>query len=45
MPGFGPGHLPENLDEVFITAEPGGIYGPIQTEYGYHVVEVISKTP
>lgn len=42
---FGEGHMPKELDEVFQKGDFGCLYGPIQSEHGYHLVEVLSRKP
>ncbi|MEO1528500.1 MAG: peptidylprolyl isomerase [Planctomycetota bacterium] len=42
---FAKGHMPPELDEIFQRGEFGCLYGPVQTEYGYHLVEVLSRRP
>ncbi|MCC9601122.1 peptidyl-prolyl cis-trans isomerase [Stieleria sp. JC731] len=44
LKGIGAGHLPPEIDAVIVQAEPGGIYGPIQTQHGFHLVELIGRT-
>ena len=41
---FGPGHMPPELDEVFLRGQLGTLYGPIATSHGFHLVEVISRS-
>lgn len=41
---FGPGHMPPELDPVFLEGDIGGVYGPVATANGYHLVEVIERT-
>ncbi|GAB4570870.1 MAG: hypothetical protein Kow0077_06090 [Anaerolineae bacterium] len=35
--------LPEALAEALMTADVGDIVGPVETEFGYHVVEVLDS--
>ena len=42
---FDEGHMPAELSDVFREGDFGCLYGPIRTEHGYHLVEVISRRP
>lgn len=42
--GIGLGHLEPELDEVLKTGGVGKLYGPIATKFGFHVIEVVSRT-
>ncbi|HIC44377.1 MAG TPA: peptidylprolyl isomerase [Sulfurimonas sp.] len=37
---FSPGKMVKEFDEVVFSADVGEIYGPIKTEFGYHLIEV-----
>lgn len=37
---FSPGKMVKEFDEVVFNADVGVIYGPVKTEFGYHVIEV-----
>ena len=41
---FGPGQMVKEFDEVVFSAEPNTVQGPVQTQFGYHLVEVTSRT-
>jgi peptidyl-prolyl cis-trans isomerase C len=41
---FGPGMMVKEFDEVVFSAEVGKVHGPIQTQFGYHLVEVTHRT-
>ncbi len=41
---FGPGQMVKEFDEVVFSAEVGKVQGPVQTQFGYHLVEVTSRT-
>lgn len=41
---FGPGHMPEELDPIFIEGEIGAIYGPVASTRGHHLIEVLSRS-
>lgn len=37
---FSPGKMVKEFDEVVFSADVGVIYGPVKTEFGYHLLEV-----
>ncbi|MDF1879978.1 peptidylprolyl isomerase [Sulfurimonas sp. MAG313] len=37
---FSPGKMVKAFDEVVFNADIGVIYGPVKTEFGYHLIEV-----
>jgi len=37
---FSPGKMVKAFDEVVFSADVGVIYGPVKTEFGYHLIEV-----
>jgi peptidyl-prolyl cis-trans isomerase C len=39
---FGPGMMVPEFDKVVFSGEIGEVYGPVQTQFGYHLVEVTS---
>jgi peptidyl-prolyl cis-trans isomerase C len=41
---FGPGQMVREFDEVVFTGEVGKVLGPVQTQFGYHLVEVTKRT-
>jgi peptidyl-prolyl cis-trans isomerase C len=41
---FGPGQMVREFDEVVFSAEVGTVQGPVKTQFGYHLVEVTSRT-
>ncbi len=41
---FGPGQMVPEFDEVVFSAEMGKTHGPVQTQFGYHLIEVTSRT-
>ena len=41
---FSPGQMVKEFDDVVFSAEVGEIQGPVQTQFGFHLVEVTSKT-
>lgn len=41
---FGPGQMVPEFDQVVFSGEVGTVHGPIKTQFGYHLVEVTSRT-
>jgi peptidyl-prolyl cis-trans isomerase C len=41
---FGPGQMVREFDQVVFSAEPKTVQGPVRTQFGYHLVEVTSRT-
>lgn len=41
---FGPGQMVKEFDEVVFSADVGTVQGPVKTQFGYHLVEVTSRT-
>ena len=41
---FGPGQMVKEFDTAVFTGEVGKVLGPIQTQFGYHLLEVTSRT-
>lgn len=41
---FGPGEMVSEFDSVVFEAEVGVAHGPIRTQFGYHLVEIIRRT-
>ena len=41
---FGPGQMVREFDEVVFSAQVGEVQGPVKTQFGYHLVEVTSRT-
>jgi peptidyl-prolyl cis-trans isomerase C len=42
---FGPGQMVKEFDSVVFNAELGKVHGPVQTQFGYHLLEITSRTP
>jgi hypothetical protein len=40
---FGPGMMVPEFDKVVFSGEIGQVYGPVQTQFGYHLVEITSR--
>ncbi len=41
---FGPGQMVEAFDKVVFSAEVNTVQGPVKTEFGYHLLEVTSRS-
>lgn len=41
---FGPGQMVPEFDRVVFNDEVGKVHGPVKTQFGYHLVEVTSRT-
>lgn len=40
---FGPGMMVAEFDKVVFNDEVGVVHGPIQTQFGYHLVEITQR--
>jgi len=41
---FGPGMMVPEFDKVVFSADIGSVEGPVKTQFGYHLLEVTSRT-
>lgn len=41
---FSPGQMVKEFDDVVFSAEIGKVYGPVKTDFGYHLIEITSRT-
>lgn len=41
---FGRGEMVPEFDKVVFSAEVGVVQGPVKTDFGFHLLEVISRT-
>ena len=41
---FAPGMMVREFDEVVFSADVGTVQGPVKTQFGYHLLEVVSRT-
>jgi peptidyl-prolyl cis-trans isomerase C len=41
---FTPGQMVPEFDTVVFNEEVGKVHGPIKTQFGYHLVEITSRT-
>jgi len=40
---FGPGQMVPEFDKAVFSGDVGVLYGPIQTQFGYHLLEVTNR--
>ena len=40
---FGPGQMVPEFDKAVFSGDVGIVYGPIQTQFGYHLLEVTAR--
>lgn len=41
---FKPGMMVKEFDKVVFSGEIGEVYGPVQTQFGYHLIEILSRS-
>jgi len=41
---FGPGQMVKEFDEVVFSADLNEVQGPVKTQFGYHLLEVTSRS-
>ena len=41
---FSPGQMVKEFDDVVFTAEVGKVHGPVKTQFGFHLIEITSRT-
>ena len=41
---FTPGQMVAEFDKVVFNAEVGQVHGPVKTDFGYHLIEITSRT-
>jgi len=41
---FSPGQMVKEFDEVVFSAEMNQVHGPVKTQFGYHLLEITSRT-
>lgn len=41
---FSPGQMVREFNDVCFNSEVGVVHGPVQTQFGYHLIEVTSRT-
>jgi peptidyl-prolyl cis-trans isomerase C len=40
---FGPGQMVREFDQVVFNDEVGKVHGPLQTQFGFHLIEITSR--
>ncbi len=40
---FGPGMMVAEFDQVVFSGDVGAVYGPVKTQFGYHLLEITSR--
>lgn len=41
---FGPGQMVPEFDQVVFNGELGMVHGPVKTQFGYHLLEITSRS-
>lgn len=41
---FTSGQMVKEFDDVVFSSEPGRVHGPIETQFGFHLIEITSRT-
>ncbi|MBT8142202.1 MAG: peptidylprolyl isomerase [Gammaproteobacteria bacterium] len=41
---FGPGMMVPEFDKVVFAGDLGMVHGPVKTQFGYHLLEITSRT-
>ena len=41
---FGPGQMVQEFDEVVFSGDLNTVHGAVQTQFGYHLLEITSRT-
>ena len=41
---FSPGQMVEEFDDVVFSGDLGKIHGPVQTKFGFHLIEITGRT-
>ena len=41
---FGPGQMVKEFDDVVFTGELGKVLGPVKTQFGFHLIEITSRS-
>jgi len=41
---FGPGQMVAEFDTVVFNGEIGKIHGPVKTQFGYHLIKIVSRS-
>ena len=41
---FGQGQMVKEFDDIVFNKEVGKVHGPVKTQFGYHLIEITSRT-
>lgn len=41
---FSNGQMVKEFDQIVFSAELGKVHGPVQTQFGFHLIEITSRT-
>jgi peptidyl-prolyl cis-trans isomerase C len=41
---FSPGQMVQEFDEVVFSGDVGTIHGPVKTQFGYHLIDITSRS-
>ncbi len=41
---FSPGQMVKEFDDVVFSGEVGKVLGPVKTQFGFHLIEITSRT-
>ncbi len=41
---FSPGQMVKEFDDVVFSEEVNKVHGPVKTQFGYHLIEITSRT-
>ncbi len=41
---FSPGQMVKEFDQVVFSEEIGRVHGPVQTQFGYHLIEITNRS-
>jgi peptidyl-prolyl cis-trans isomerase C len=41
---FSPGMMVKEFDQVVFSADLGKVHGPVQTQFGYHLIEITRRS-
>jgi peptidyl-prolyl cis-trans isomerase C len=41
---FGPGQMVKEFNTVVFNEEVGKTHGPVKTQFGYHLIEIVSRS-
>ena len=41
---FGPGQMVREFDDVVFKKSVGEVHGPVKTQFGYHLIEIVERS-